>query len=69
VTGLEAVSLPNEYLANGTLKMFMYHHLANYLADVLHTLHPPPITGLLESLSNTPLAARVASQSPAPEGQ
>lgn len=78
VTGLEGITLPDDYVANGTLKMFMYFRLADYLADALDTLRPPPIpagvTGLLGSLlnidaPNTPLPAEVAAQPPKPEVQ
>ena len=42
---------------NSSLKKLMYRRLAAYLADVLHTLHPPPLPGLIEIMSrNTPLA-------------
>jgi hypothetical protein len=70
VTGLQEVTTEQLKLENGFLKMLMYHGLANYLADVLHTLHPPRRPGLLELLANpqlsmldardTPIVAKVA---------
>ena len=71
VTGLQEVTAAQlENLENGLLKMLMYHGLANYLADALHTLHPPRLPGLLEFMANpnlsmldardTPVAAKVA---------
>ena len=56
MTGQEGTSPKDqEFLENGFLKMLMYHRLADYVADVLHTLHPPRLPGLLEILSHTPL--------------
>jgi hypothetical protein len=43
LTGLQ-IALPS-VLQNEVLKLFMYHRLADYLADALHTLRPPPLPG------------------------
>ncbi|WP_262048171.1 hypothetical protein [Bradyrhizobium sp. Bra78] len=50
VTGI-SLKLPSPTLAP-TLKMFMYHRLADYLSDALKTLKPPPLPsgGLLAGL-------------------
>lgn len=36
------IKLPNPTLAP-TLKLFMYHRLADYLSNALDTLKPPPL--------------------------
>lgn len=41
VTGVQ-IKLPNPTLAP-TLKLFMYHRLADYLSNALDTLKPPPL--------------------------
>jgi hypothetical protein len=41
ITGLQ-IKLPNPSLAP-TLKLFMYHRLADYLSNALDTLKPPPL--------------------------
>jgi hypothetical protein len=51
VTGMQ-IRLPSPIFENDFLKAFMYHRLADYLADALHTLRPPPLPagGLLGGL-------------------
>ncbi|HYJ88120.1 MAG TPA: hypothetical protein VEW46_18785 [Pyrinomonadaceae bacterium] len=52
VTGLLQVTLPDHpFRENGLFKMFMYHRLADYLADALDTLRPPPLPWPHELLS------------------
>jgi hypothetical protein len=50
ITGLQ-IKLPSPTLAPH-LKLFMYHRLADYLSDALHTLKPPPfpVRGILSGL-------------------
>jgi hypothetical protein len=50
VTGV-VTTLPSAVLGS-YLKMFMYHRLADYLSDALHTLKPPPLPsgGILSGL-------------------
>ncbi|PDT64061.1 hypothetical protein CO683_40605 [Bradyrhizobium ottawaense] len=53
VTGLQ-IKFPNPVLTP-TLKLFMYHRLADYLSKALDTLKPPPLPmGSLFGLGATP---------------
>lgn len=58
VTGMQ-IKLPSPVLAP-FLKLFMYHRLADYLSDALHTLKPPPfpmggiLGGLLGAIPDQP---------------
>jgi hypothetical protein len=63
LTGMEAM-LPLAFSdSNLILKIFMYHRLADYLADALHTLRPPPppAGGLLGALLGATPNAQNAS--------
>jgi hypothetical protein len=61
LTGIQSEGFITSVLGSSGLRLFMYHRLADYLADALHTLRPPALPmGGLYGLFNDP-----ASNSPA----